>query len=243
MQIGYISPEVERKLNLIWTEAHGIEEDRFVTASGSEVISFDIDVYYRISDVLEFAYAYEDPEKMLSELAYQAVMLRTHAVDTDTLLSRDRAALAEGLREDIQAGCDAASLGIDVPQVTIIAIHPPFEVAAAYQAVVSAQVRRDTLAIQASTYMEEIIPAARAQAQTTLDDASAYAAERVATARGEAAGFTLLVGAVRQDPLVYRFRRRIEALETGLEGKRLYVVSSDFLISEGEGHGIWFDLR
>ena len=245
MQIGYVSGTQSQRANLIWTEAHGIEEDRFVTASGREVISFDIDIYWRISDVLKFAYAYRNPESLLRELAYKAIMLRTHGTTTDLLLSRDRGALAHGLREDIQAGCDANGIGIEVAQISIIAIHPPFEVAGAYQEVVSAQVKRDTLAIQASTYHEEIIPAAYAQAQTMKDEAMAYGAGRLATARGESEGFRLLVGAVRSQPLLYRFRRRIEALEEGLPGKRLYVVSKEFVISRGPGddRGIWFDLR
>ncbi len=244
MKIGFVAEESAARTNLIWTEAHGIDEDRFVTASGSEVISFDIELHYRIADVVKYAYTCSNPETLLRDLAYTAIMLRTHDTDTDTLLGRDRAALAEGLEEDIQRWCDAEEIGIEVAQVVVVAIHPPFEVAGAYQAVVSAQVYRDTLAIQASTYMEEIIPAARASAQRVLDEAGAYAVERVAKARGEASGFASLSTSAMPDFDLFRFRRRMEILETGLENKRIYVVSSGLLESEtGEDRGLWFDLR
>jgi len=244
MKIGFTTDRPAALTNLIWTESHGITEDRFVTASGSEVISFDIEIFYRIEDVRKYAYTCLNPEVLLKNIAYKAIMLRTNSTNTDTLLGRDRAELAEGLREDIQAESEIEGIGVEVAQVTIVAIHPPFEVADAYQAVVSAQVYRETLGIQASTYAEEIIPSAWADAQVLEDTASAYAVERTATARGEATGFTSLAGAVRNDYGVYRFRRRIEALETGLAGKRLYIVSREFIDSPaGEDPGLWFDLR
>jgi len=244
MQIGFQAQEYATRTNLIWTEAHGIEEDRFVTANGNEVISFDIELYYRISDIVKFAYTSNNPEALLKDIAYKAILLRTNATDSDSLLSRDRSELASGLKEDIQRACDSEEIGIDVSQVAIIAIHPPFEVAAYYQAVVSMQVYADTLAIQASTYREEIIPTRQAEAQISIDEASAYAARRVAIARGEAQGFTLVADAARPAFDVYSFRRRISALETGLEGKRLFIVSSRFIESErGDDRGLWFDLR
>jgi len=242
MQIGYMGELEGYRQDLIWTESHGVEEDRFVTASGRELISFDIDLYWRIDDILKYAYTCSNPEELLRSVAYKAIMLRTKATDTDTLLSRDRAELAEGLSEDIQVVCDAENLGIEIANVAIVSIHPPFEVADAYQAVVSAQVQRDTLAIQASTYREDIIPAAYAQAQTLTDEASAYSAERIAVARGEATGFKLLAAEFSNEPFLFRFRRRIEALELGLGGKRLYIVNEEFLASDGEA-GLWFDLR
>ncbi len=244
MNIGFTTENADGLSNLIWTESHGISEDRFVTASGSEVISFDIELFYRICDVTKYAYSYVNPEVLLKDIAYKVVMLRTNNTDTDTLLGRDRAALADSLKNDIQSGCTMEDIGIEISQVVIVAIHPPFEVADSYQAVVSAQVYRDTLAIQASSYMEEVLPSARADAQEMIDEAGIYASERTATAAGEASGFNALLDAVSQDFDLYRFRRRIEALETGLEAKRLYIVTGNLVTSEdGEDRGLWFDLR
>jgi len=244
MNVGFTTESLDSLSDLIWTESHGISEDRFVTASGSEVISFDIELFYRIDDITEYAYSYGNPAVLLKDIAYKAVMLRTNNTDTDTLLGRDRAALADSLKQDIQAGCNLEEIGLEITQVVIVAIHPPFEVADSYQAVVSAQVYRDTLSIQASSYMEEILPSAHADAQQMIDEAGIYASERVATATGEASGFVALSDAVSPEYDLYKFRRRIEALETGLVAKRLFIVTSDLIISEtGEDRGLWFDLR
>lgn len=244
MLVGYAVTTESSRQDLIWSEAHGIEEDRFLTADGHEVISVDIELSWRIKDTLAYAYTALNPEFLLKEIAYKTVMHRTNTTDIDSLVSHDRSELAEGMKQDIQQQCDDENLGIVVTKVLIIAIHPPFEVADAYQSVVSAQVYRDTLSIQGSTYREDIIPAARAEANTSITLAEAYAEDRLARARGEAAAFELLLTPVSEAFYLYKYRSLIETLEERLPDKRLYVVSTDFLGSgDLEYQGIWLDLR
>jgi membrane protease subunit HflK len=243
--VGFEADTDLSRMDLIWAEPHGIEQFLFLTASGREVVSVDIEVTWRIKDVLEYAYTCQNQEELLRSLSYRAVMLRTNSTNSDNLLTRDRSELATSVKTDIQAVVDNEKLGIEIAQVSIIAIHPPYEVASAYQAVVSAQVLHDTLAIQASTYRDELIPSARADAQTVLDEAEGYDATRVANARGEAAGFVKLLDPYNRAPFIYRFRERLEVLEQGLPGQRLYIVNTDFIDSEGadDDRGLWFDLR
>jgi len=245
MLVGFNVTDELTRSDLIWSAAHGIEEDRFVTSSGNEVISFDIEIYYRISDIYDYTYTYSDPQAVLRQIAYQTIYAVTRNTDTDRLLTINRSELSEDLRLQIQEGADDSGIGIEITTVAIIAIHPPFEIADAYQAVVSSLIEQEKNKILGQTYREQVIPEARASAQTMIDGASGYAFGQVSTATGEAYSFTTLAEAIEPDREVYMTRRWYEALTLALAGKRLYIVEREFL--EGNGGNdyspLWFELE
>ena len=106
-------------------EPHGSQQYYFLLRAGSEVVAVDVELSWRISDVLKYAYVSQNPEELLKELAYKAIMLRTNSTDSDSILSRDRSELANELQKDIQDGADSNNLGVEVTKVLIVAIHPP----------------------------------------------------------------------------------------------------------------------
>jgi regulator of protease activity HflC (stomatin/prohibitin superfamily) len=71
-------------------------------------------------------------------------------------------------------------------------------------------------------------------------EAEAEAARRLADAQGAAAGFRAALNAARASPELYRFRRRLEALEDGLADRSLFVV--DHRLRSGGGE-LWIDVR
>jgi len=245
MLVGFRTTTETQRSDLIWTVAHGIEEDRFMTASGSEVISFDIELYYRVKDVNNYAYMYSDPDLYIKHAAYKAIYDRTKNTNTDQLLSRDRASLARGLMADIQTACDSVDAGIEITEIDIIAIHPPFEIASSYQAVVSAQIEKEHMKIVADTYREQIIPEAEATAYSQINAASEYSFGQVSTAMGESAGFLTLLESLQNDMDLYEYRRWNEIVSKGLADRRVFIVSEKFLEGEGadDGTELWFDFQ
>ena len=113
-------------------------------------------------------------------------------------------------------------------------------IAAAYEDVVSAEIERETRAARARTYQEATVPAAQTEATRQVQEAEAEGARRLAEARVRRSGFLATLGASRTGPELFRFRRRLEAMEYGLAGRSLFIVDHRLRTGAGE---LWIDVR
>jgi modulator of FtsH protease HflK len=129
---------------------------------------------------------------------------------------------------------------LDVLHVGFISLHPPVGIATAYEDVVSAEIERETQAARARAYQEATVPAAQAEATRQVQVAAAEGARRLADAQGAAARFLATLGASRAEPKLFRFRRRLEALEEGLTSRSLFIVDHRLRAGAGE---LWIDAR
>lgn len=240
VQTIVIGHESEEELPyMLWSKAHVEEEYKLVLGEGRELVSLDARVYYRIKDPIKYLFDIQNPEHALKALAYRVLMRETVSSNLDRVLSRDRPQFSEQFRAALQRELDVQETGIEVIQVALKGIHPPVDVAQAYQAVVSAQVERVTLETQAEAERAEAMPAAEAAKHTAIRKSEANAATRLADARGEAIQFTSVEAAYSLEPHLYRERVWLETLEDVVAGKKLYLV-------EGKTSGTqeyWVDLR
>ncbi len=112
----------------------------------------------------------------------------------------------------------------EVVGFTVGGMHPPVRVATDYQAVVSAELDKTTAAIDAQAYWNEIVPKAAAEVTADVNTARADGAAARAKAAGDAWSFRALESEARAAPQEYRFRRRLETLESGLGGRSFTVL-------------------
>jgi regulator of protease activity HflC (stomatin/prohibitin superfamily) len=235
--LGFAGPA---KDSLLWGRRHAGEEYQLLLGDGRELVSVDATVSYRIRDVLAFALASQNPRETLDALAYRLLMRETVAIDLDRLLTADRAAFARRFAVALQQASDAQGLGFEILHVGFTSLHPPVGIAAAYEDVVSAEIERETRAVRARVARETAVPAAETEAVRVVREAEAEAARRLADAVGAAAGFQAALGASRASPELFRFRRRLEALEDGLAERSLFVVDHRLRTGAGE---LWIDVR
>ena len=231
-QTGEDGPE-----SRLWARQHADEEYTLLLGDGRDLVTIDAVVHYRVSDPHRWLYGMQNPDLALRSLAYRAVMARVISQTLDDALGQDFVALAAALEDEIQAEADRYELGVEVVDFTLGALHPPVSVAEDYQAVVSAQISRDTDRVSAEAYKTGRLSSARTERLSTLASAQATAAERRAAAVGEAAAFEGLRATVRTDEQQYRFRRRVEALEDNLQGRPLVLIDDRI---ERDGAELWF---
>jgi membrane protease subunit HflK len=167
-------------------------------------------------------------------------MRETVAIDLDRLLTADRAAFARRFAVALQEASETQGLGLEILHVGFTSLHPPVGIAGAYEDVVSAEIERETRAARARVARETTVPAAEAEAARIVREAEAEAARRLADAEGAAAGFRAALSAARTSPDLFRFRRRLEALEDGLTDRSLFVVDHRLRTGAGE---LWIDVR
>jgi len=138
--------EVEHR-PLLWGEAHYEKEYQLLVASpqsgtntmaGTVPVSLVIaavPVQYRIKDLYAFIYSHNEPEKLLESICYRELTSRAEAGKT--------------LTERIQKAADEEGLGVEIVFLGLQGVHPPTEVAAAYQKVIGAIQQKQSLILQA----------------------------------------------------------------------------------------------
>lgn len=158
---------------LLWTNLHGLRgEELLIVASPQRLIhsaiesggkldptrdrapsislaGADIIVEFIIADVRSYLTSYNDPQARLRVLSEAHVSAHVLRYEIDHLFSERRVRMAEELRAAIQASCDSCALGLEILHVGIAAVHPPLEVADAFEENVSARQDRETAMQQA----------------------------------------------------------------------------------------------
>jgi membrane protease subunit HflK len=238
MTIGYEA--LSQAQNMIWSRPHGRKEYRFPVGDARELISIDALLYYEIDDVFEYAYLTQNPDTILSCLAYAVLSERIVGSELDELLSVDRASLSVELAETLNQRITSERLGLQVVALCLESIHPPFEVATAYQRVVSSSLAKEARILRANAYREEVLPAAHAQAESLASSARADSCTRVGSAKGEAIAFLQTAKARNVAPDIFDQHLRLGALEATLEARRFVVLDRRISTSRLQP---WIDLR
>jgi len=236
LMVGHEGDEEESgPEDVLWAQQHGTTpEYTLLLGDGRDLIAVDAALKFRISDPRAWYFNAQNPEDALRAIAYRAVMKATVGHTLAQTLSENVAVLTAQMRDRVQADADALALGVEVVGFTVGGMHPPVAVAADYQAVVSAELARTTAAIGASAYRNEIVPAAEAEAVAKENAARARDAEDRARAAGEAWSFRTLESEYRPAPDEFRFRRRLEALEKNLAGRRFTLLDTRIQRDGGE---------
>jgi regulator of protease activity HflC (stomatin/prohibitin superfamily) len=220
--------------DVLWARQHSANEYTLLLGNGRDLISIDAAVQYRVADPYAWRYHNRSPADALRAIAYRAVMKSTVSRTLTETLSENVAVLTAQMRSDVQADADALGLGVEITTFTIGGMHPPVGVAGDYQAVVSAQLGKTTASVAAQAYRNGLVPKAEAEAYAAENAARADGAEDLGKAAGEAFAFRKLESVYRAAPGDYRFRRRLEALETQLDGRPFTVLDERIQRDGGE---------
>ena len=169
--------KVERK-PLLWGETHYEKEYQLLVASrqssaelpaGTVPVSLVIaavPVQYRIKDLYSFIYNHNEPEKLLESICYRELTKLAASANIEgedqtdiehSLLGMGRAEAGKILTERIQEAADKEGLGVEIVFLGLQGVHPPAEVAAAYQKVISAVQTKQSLILEAQTQRNQML--------------------------------------------------------------------------------------
>jgi len=201
---------------ILWNEPHAEGEKNLLVGNGESLLTISVPILYRIADPVAYLKTAKDVEEALADLAERKLMLVVGSRDSFNIMTDGREEIARGLKSALQGETDRFHLGIEVVYVGLKDVHPPVEVAPAYQEVVSAEEEKETLIDQAGAYRAGALPEAASEADRLKTLARAAGASRVALAAGEAARFDAAVSAYKENPDLFLARRRFDAIETAL---------------------------
>jgi regulator of protease activity HflC (stomatin/prohibitin superfamily) len=234
LTVGHEGEEEGGAEDVLWARQHAANEYTLLLGNGRDLITIDAQVQFRITDPGAWRYRTQNPARALSAIAYRAVMRNTVNKTLADALSENVVALTRRMHAQVQQEADALGLGVQVLSFTVGGMHPPVDVAADYQAVNSAEVRKTTLLADAQSYRNGVIPRADAAAVAKTNLARADGADALGRATGEASSFLQLQSQYGANPQEFFFRRRLEQLEKNLTGRNFTVVDSRIQRDGGE---------
>jgi regulator of protease activity HflC (stomatin/prohibitin superfamily) len=236
------------QMNRLWDVQHPWDTSQVIAGATGEQQSFqivnaDVRLDYRegLSDTAARAVLYRsvDPESTVRSIANREVVHYLASHTLQALLETSQTAMAESVRGAVQRQLDQLASGIEVVAVVIESVHPPSGAAAAYHDVQAAQIRAQASVAEAHGFAAELLGNAQQQAEASVTQASARAADTTAAARVQQIDFEADTAAYRLGGPAFPFEYYLSKLQKGLQNARITVID-DRLTAD---HRATIDLR
>lgn len=221
---------------ILWTNIHYLKEYPFLTGEYS-FINFNLKIHYKIKEIYQYLYNSQAPDKLLKNIAHRLVRDIMGKRQFFSTITVDRDILEEVIEDYLQKEMDRYSTGIEIVAVAFRDMHPPTDVAPAFEDVVSAHEDYETYIHEAECYRNQIIPEAQGEAVRIKSEAKAYLYKKKVESSGDAARFNLQLQPYKDSKKITMTRLYLETLEQTLSGVDKFIVYP----REGEQKPeIWF---
>jgi membrane protease subunit HflK len=194
-----------------YTKADYVDESLMLTGD-LNLADVEWVVQYRISDPYLFLFKVRNAEKTLRDMSESAVRKVVGDRTVNEVLTVGRVEIASSVERLLQELCNEYENGITIDQVVLQDVNPPDPVKPSFNSVNEAQQQRETLINQGQAEFNRVIPRARGEAQQTIQQAEAYALNRVNGARGETVRFISLYEEYIKAPEVTKKRLYLETM-------------------------------
>lgn len=212
----------------------GTNQTSLMLTGDENIVDIDFTVLWRISDLNNFIFNVDKTEVAVRAVAESAMREIIGKNELEGIITTDRLTITIAVRDLMQKTLDEYEAGVEVVEVQLQKADPPEagDVIDAFRDVVNAAQDAETLVNQATAYQNEIVPKARGEAAQIIQDAEAYKGKVVAEARGEAERFKLVLGEYLAAPEVTRQRIYLETIE------EVYAPADKIILDEGAGSGV-----
>ena len=190
-----------------------------------------LSVHYMIDDVVKFGYSssdhcYREPRQLLESICNRQAVHFTASSDLESLLGPGRHVTTETLHAAIQEQADDHELGVRIVFVGLQAVHPPVDVAEAFEGVVAALQDKQAQVLAAQGAARAQLAQAAGRSDVRLAQANAYKYRRAMVAQADADRFGSQLQAFKEGREVYLWRELLSVLDEYLPTMRKYVVAA-----------------
>ncbi len=175
--------------------------------------------------LLDYIGNYENPEAVLEAVAYRQWTKYMASVDPMHVMTKGREKLTKHLRESIQRELNRNNAGINIIKVAIIGIHPPVDVAEAFEAAINARQEKETAIWQARGDANESVPKAKANAYEIISSAEKDKYAKVIIEQAKAERFKALLKSYTIAPQVFFTRKYLDVMVESTQDTRKYIIA------------------
>lgn len=205
---------------ILWERAHYEDEQKSLVGSGDDFLSVSVMIYHRISDPADWLKSSADPDQLLRSLADRVLLRLTLHRPAAELMTTAREPLRAEFKAQLQAELDARHSGQRVEEVLLRDVHPPVEVAPAYQEVVGALEEKEAFLHGGEEYRRDILTRTKGDAAEVTITARSNAENRLARVHGEVSRFASQEAAFQSAPDLYAVREGFRTLDASLAGAK-----------------------
>jgi len=221
------------RTELIGSSGSAQAMDGLMLTTDANIVDIGFQVVWNVSDPRKLTFNIAEPNETVRAVAESVMREIISASNLAPILNRDRGAIAEAVRENVQLALDDYDSGIRIIRINLERADPPAEVIDAFRAVQAAEQERDRLERQADAYANRVLAEARGQAAQIVEDAEGYRAQVVNNAVGQASRFIAVLNEYRNAEEVTRRRIYLETMEQVLA--QVGKIILDPAITGGEG--------
>lgn len=221
VSIGYVAKEDTDNL---WTGTHGSSEHKLLLGGGNELVSINLKIEYKISDLRAYVTKSATPASVLEAHAYDLITQRVIVTDLESLLAVDRGAFTSNFKKDLEEGLSDHDIGIEIVSVVMESIHPPLEIASIYQGVIGAEIQAEEIIRKAENAATVTLTNAQATKESTVNKATAENHTKVAGATSSVSEFMASVEANNTNKDSYQYYKYLNALSQAYGKSNLILV-------------------
>ena len=230
VEIGY-RDSAESSNNSV--QLRSVRDESLMLTGDENIVDINFQVVWNIASPEKFLFNLASPDKTIKAVAESAMRQVIGRSELKPILNRDRGLVSQDVYNLIQETLDSYESGVHIVRVNFDRADPPPGVIDAFRDVQAAEQDRDTLEKRAGAYANQRLAEARGEAAQVLQEAEGYRARVVKEAQGEAARFNNVYASYLLAPDVTRKRLYIETLEQVLGDVDKIII--DDIGSSGQG--------
>ncbi|MBR4725864.1 MAG: FtsH protease activity modulator HflK [Lachnospiraceae bacterium] len=205
-----------------------VEDESLMITSDFNFVNVDFYVEYKVIDPIKALYSSHDPVEILKNVAQSSIRSEIGAFTVDSVITTGKNEIQSNIREKINRRLEEQDIGIQLINITIQDAEPPTsDVKEAFMNVESAKQGADTAINNANKYRSEQVPAAEAQIDQILKEATATKEARINEEEGQVARFNSLFEEYKKYPLITKQRMFYEAMEDILPSLKVIIDNSE----------------
>ncbi|WP_439155073.1 FtsH protease activity modulator HflK [Yoonia sp.] len=208
-------------------------EGGLMLTGDENIVDIEFQVVWNIIDPQLYLFSLSDPPQTIGAVSESAMREIISQSELAPILNRDRGAIADRLREDIQLSLDSYDSGVNIIRINFDKADPPEPVIASFRRVQDARQERDRVQNVADAYANRVVAEARGSSAQILEEAEGYRARVVNEARGEASRFSAVLTEYQKAPDVTRKRLYLETMEGVLGGIDIILMDENAAGSQG----------
>jgi membrane protease subunit HflK len=201
-EVGYRQAVANKRLS----ESLMLTEDE-------NIIDIQFAVQYTLKDPVAWLYNNREQLETVSQVAETAIREVVGKSKMDFVLYEGREKVALDVHRSMQALLDKYKLGVQISNVTMLAVQPPEQVQGAFDDAVKAGQDRERAKNEGQAYANDVIPRARGNASRLLQEADAYRAMVTENATGNASRFNQVLTEYQKAPAVTRDRMYLDTMQ------------------------------
>jgi membrane protease subunit HflK len=210
-----------------------VPRESLMLTGDQNIADVDFTAQWRIANAGQYLFNIKGPEETVKIVAESAMREVVGQTNLDALITGAREQVQSRTRDLMQRILDDYGAGINIERVQLQRAEAPKEVIDAFNDVQRARQDKERLQNEAQAYENRIVPTARGEAASVIQQSTAYKERVVKEAQGEASRFSNIYDSYLIAPEVTRRRLYIETMRDVL-GKANKVIIDE----KGGGQGV-----